>query len=87
MWQECFARAESNGPYLFGHPTAADAASAPLVSIFDTYQFEIDARSQEYIETIKNNSLYREWLDDAKKEAWVNPEYELIGLNQRAIQP
>jgi glutathione S-transferase len=76
MWTDCRARFGSQGPFLFGHFTAADAMYAPVVSRFHTYAVEVGAASRAYMEAVMALPAWHEWRAAALKEPWVLPEDE-----------
>jgi len=68
IWRSCLKR--YRGPFLFGEPTLADCAYAPVVSRFATYAISGDESSSAYMSTITGWDLYREWQNDALQETW-----------------
>jgi glutathione S-transferase len=77
IWRLCRSKYGSDGPYLFGRFTIADAFYAPVVSRFRTYAIDADPNGRAYMETIEAHPAYRAWLDEAKKEPWTEEKYEL----------
>ncbi|MGO4386891.1 glutathione S-transferase family protein [Microvirga sp. 2YAF29] len=61
----------TNGPFLFGQFSAADAMFAPLVTRLDTYSIELDATTQTYVDTILSLPAFKEWRAAALKESWI----------------
>jgi len=77
IWRDCKKQFGQDGPYLFGHFTVADAFYAPVVSRFRTYAVDVDPNGRAYMETIETHHAYRAWLEEAKKEPWTEPKYEV----------
>lgn len=82
LWTECRLRFGADGDFLFGRATAADAASAPLVSIFHTYGFEVPPLVEQYMQAVLSHSMVSEWIAAAKREPWTIDAYERIGVQQ-----
>lgn len=78
IWRECRERwgAKSDGPYLFGKFTIADAMYAPVVSRFHTYGIEPDPVSNAYISAILADPDFNAWVEQAK----IDPEPEPLPL-------
>jgi glutathione S-transferase len=66
IWAECLSK--SNGPFLFGEFTIADAMYAPVVMRFNTYAPELSAPSQAYAKRITELPAVVEWIEGARKE-------------------
>jgi glutathione S-transferase len=71
IWRECLA--SSNGPFLFGTFTIADAMFAPVTTRFTTYGVELDATCQAYSDAIQNLPAFKTWLADAALEPQTRP--------------
>src|SRR5690606_38509849 len=81
LWTDCRSRFGQGGDFLFGHPTAADAASVPLVSIFHVYGFEVPSPVRSYMNAVLDHPAVEEWLAAAREEPWVIDAYESIGAS------
>ncbi|MDZ8052218.1 MAG: glutathione S-transferase family protein [Aulosira sp. ZfuVER01] len=77
IWQECRQKFAADGDMLFGKFTIADAMFAPVVLRFATYEVRLDNFSQKYVEEILELPAMQEWIQAAKKETEVLPQYEL----------
>ncbi|MDJ0737565.1 MAG: glutathione S-transferase family protein [Nostocaceae cyanobacterium] len=77
IWRDCRENFAGSGDFLFSHFTIADAMFAPIVLRFKTYGVELDAISQAYANAILNLTAMQEWLDAAKLETEVIPQFEL----------
>ena len=77
MWSDCRARYSSDGPFLFGRFSAADAMYAPVVSRFYTYQIDVGAASTDYMQRMMAVPAWQEWHAAAIKEEWMLQEFEV----------
>ncbi len=66
IWRDCLAA--SNGPFLFGAFSIADAMFAPVVTRFTTYQVPVDARIKAYLDAVAALPSMQAWAADAAKE-------------------
>jgi glutathione S-transferase len=71
IFREARQRFGTQGPFLFGKFTAADAMFAPVVTRLATYSVPVEAPTSAYMDTILSLPAYREWLQEALKEPWV----------------
>ena len=74
LWKQCRAQFGSEGPFLFGAFSAADAMYAPVASRFRTYAPDLkaygdDGTAAAYVETIFAMPEMAEWAEGAKLEA------------------
>ena len=67
IWQSCRAMA-TDGPFLFGAFSIADAFYAPVASRFITYGVALNAEARAYIDALWNLPAMRKWIDDACAE-------------------
>lgn len=68
IWGECLNA--SNGPFLFGAFSIADAMYAPVVSRFATYGLSEDPIVGSYTEAMTQTKAWKEWEAEALKETW-----------------
>jgi glutathione S-transferase len=61
LWAECRAAATEPGPYLFGRVSLADAFFAPIAVRLRTYQVNLPAEDQAYVETIYQWPAFKAW--------------------------
>jgi glutathione S-transferase len=66
IWRE--ALATSNGPFLFGAFTIADAMFAPVTTRFVTYGVDLDATCRAYVEAVAALPAMQQWTRDAAAE-------------------
>lgn len=69
IWQNCLK--EYNGKYLLGEFSIADIFYAPIVSRFISYSVDTST-VQAYVKNISNHPLYKEWENEALKEADIS---------------
>lgn len=75
-WRDARARFGSQGPFLFGAFSAADAMFAPVVCRFSTYVLDVSTEAQDYMGTIEALPAYREWSQSGRAEPWVLEQFE-----------
>jgi glutathione S-transferase len=68
-WEWALARYDSQGGFLFGPFTIADAFYAPVVTRFETYGIALPAVAQAYSQRILSLAPMREWEAAAKAES------------------
>lgn len=75
MWK--FALKQSQGPYLFGDFTIADAFFAPVVFRFISYGIQIkDKTILAYMENIQEHHGVQFWVEEALKEKNSSPVFK-----------
>ncbi len=80
IWREArrrFGGTMGKGPFLFGGFSGADAMYAPVAARFDTYGIGLAEQSQAYVAAVMGHPLMAEWIEAARKEPWIIPEFEL----------
>jgi glutathione S-transferase len=68
LWRDAKARFGGDGPFLFGHFTIADAMFAPVCTRFQTYQVQLDPKSQAYVDTVLAVPAMQAWYEAARRE-------------------
>ena len=68
LWADCRARFGSDGPFLFGHASIADAFYAPVASRLRSYRVELPEEAATYVESIYQWPLFMRWLQAARQE-------------------
>jgi glutathione S-transferase len=76
IWKECKQKFGTNGNFLFGDFTIADAMFAPVALRFITYNVKLDPISQNYVESILALPAIQNWITDAKSETEVISKFE-----------
>lgn len=77
IWEDCLARKQGDGPFLFGHFTIADAMYAPVVTRFQTYGINVDGTCRRYMDAVLSLDPMQEWAEAAADEPWVIERVEL----------
>lgn len=80
-WTELRTQHETQGDYLFGAFSLADAFFAPVVFRFATYDIKLSESSKAYLDTMFAHPAMQEWLKDALDEETVMTVAE-IGENR-----
>ncbi len=70
IWTECRTRCASDGPFLFGDWSAADAFYAPVVTRFRTYGYALAGRAAEYADAVWETDLLTQLREQAEAEPW-----------------
>jgi len=68
---------DSNGPWLFGHYTIADAMYAPIASRFKTYDVHTPSRTQSYFEKVLADASIKQWYEEASHETEIIEQSEI----------
>jgi len=76
IWNECRSRFGSQGSFLFGAFSIADAMYAPVVSRLRTYGVALGGAAARYAGAIHALPAMQEWIAAAHTETEVNPQYE-----------
>jgi glutathione S-transferase len=76
LWAYCRDEFGSDGPWLFGTFSMADAMYAPVVLRFQTYDVGLSSIAREYVNTMLENPHLAEWI-----EAGIN-EVEIIAQSE-----
>jgi glutathione S-transferase len=69
LWTHLRNDHDQSGPYLFGHFTLADCMFAPVVSRFMSYGVDLPGPAMEYVEAVKANAHFSEWMNRALTQA------------------
>lgn len=70
IWTEHRNANASQGPFLFGDWSAADAFYAPVVTRFRTYGYDLTGAGKDYAEAVWDHPLLCELRDQAEAEPW-----------------
>lgn len=71
IWKRCRAHYKGDGPYLFGKPSLADVAYAPVVIRFLSRSIPLDVIHKEYCDAVWDLPGFADWRDAADKEEWI----------------
>jgi glutathione S-transferase len=61
----------TQGAFLYGDFSGADAMYAPIVTRLETYSIEVDAVSRRYMDAVLRHTAFRAWREAALAEPWV----------------
>jgi glutathione S-transferase len=79
LWSDCRQRFGSNGPWLCGDYSLADAMYAPVALRFRSYGATLSAAAGSYLDTVLQDAPLQQWLADAALESWTIA-YSEVGL-------
>jgi glutathione S-transferase len=68
IWREAREKHASQGPFLFGAFSIADAMYAPVALRFTNYSVELDVVGRAYVDALLALPAMREWLAEAATE-------------------
>ncbi len=71
LWRTCREAQWSDGPFLFGRFSNADAMFAPVVNRLEVYAFEVSDDSRAYMEAVMALPAWQSWKVEAQAEPWV----------------
>lgn len=77
IWGDLRARYGSDGDFLFGHFTNADAMFAPVCSRLRSYHVALDDVAGAYVAAVLAMPAMADWAEQAAREAWVIEEEEV----------
>jgi glutathione S-transferase len=80
LWKQALEEAAGQGDFLFGDFSIADCMYAPVAMRFHSYGVSLSARSQQYLETLLNNSAIKQWREEAAAELEQLSDYE-VGIS------
>lgn len=84
LWGDLLKR--SDGPYLFGDFSAADAMFAPLATRLRTYELPVSDIAGRYVDAIYALPAFQDWLGKALQEPWIVDDDE-IDVIQGRVKP
>jgi len=71
VWDHCRANSTSNGSWLFGEFSGADAMFAPIVMRLTGYDVKLTGFAQEYTQMALENQHMQAWVEAGKKETHI----------------
>jgi glutathione S-transferase len=71
IWNHCRAHYGSQGPWLFGEYSVADAMYAPVVLRFKTYGARISPTARWYMASVLEDDALQQWVQAAQHEPWT----------------
>lgn len=76
IWRQCREQYASEGPWLFGRYSVADAFYAPVVLRFQGYALSLSDETQAYCQTVLADPHLQQWITDGRAEPEVLAEDE-----------
>lgn len=76
IWRSCRQRFASQGPFLFGQFSIADAMFAPVCARFHSYGVSLPADCAAYMQHVLGLPAICEWYAAAGAEPWVIEKFE-----------
>jgi glutathione S-transferase len=71
LWEYCKQHYGSNGPWLFGEFSGADAMFAPVVIRLTSYNVKLTGFAKEYVEMVLQDEHMKDWIRAGKGEKQV----------------
>lgn len=72
LWADCRSRFGTDGPFLFGHASIADAFYAPVATRLRSYRVELPDAATAYVDAIYSWPLFQKWQQAALEEQEVS---------------
>ena len=70
IWQDTRTAYQTDGPYLFGEWSAADAFFMPVATRIRTYGYGLDGVAEDYAAALLDHPLSKRLIAEAKAEPW-----------------
>lgn len=77
IWSDLRRTHGTGGPYLFREWGIADAFFTPVAARFRTYGVPLPPDAAEYRDALLTWPAFRRWEQEAEREPWTIPEYEI----------
>ncbi len=71
LWEHCRGEYGTNGDWLFGEYSIADAMYAPVVLRLNGYDVTLTGVAKAYVNTVLDNSHIKDWIEAGKQEKEV----------------
>ena len=71
VWEFCRNNYGSNGPWLFGEFSGADAMFAPVVLRLSGYDVKFSGITKNYMTTVLQNTYIQHWIEVGKSEKQI----------------
>jgi glutathione S-transferase len=78
IWIELRTANKSDGPWLFGRRSIADAFYAPVATRMRTYGVPLSPDAQAWCDTVFADTAFREWEAAARPDSWDKPGFPVI---------
>ena len=77
IWQMCKSKRQTQGEWLFGDYSIADAMFAPIALRFSGYNIKLDDNAQAYVQSVLKQPCVAEWMAQGRAEKEVIQEDEI----------
>lgn len=77
IWRMCREQFGSNGQWLFGEYSIADAMFAPIVLRFNGYSIPLERIEKDYVASVVDQPCIVEWIASAKAEKEIIASEEM----------
>ena len=77
LWRMCRDRYASDGDWLFGEFSIADAMYAPVALRFTGYRISLEPSAQTYVDTVLAHPGIAEWIEAGRQETEIIAEDEI----------
>jgi glutathione S-transferase len=74
----CRDRYASDGPWLFGERSIADAFYAPIATRLRTYSVTVSPLITDWMQTVFDDSAFREWEAGCEANSWDQSGYSVV---------
>ena len=71
LWDYCRDNKVSDGPWLFGDFSGADAMFAPVVMRMINFDIELVGFDAEYVDYVHNCATMQKWIEGSKSETKI----------------
>jgi glutathione S-transferase len=78
IWAECHQRYGTDGPFLFGAFSGADAMFAPVVHRFRTYAIPVGDEARHYFDAMQALPAFQEWTREGLAETLLIDRFEEV---------
>lgn len=76
VWGHARTFSDTEGPFLFGRFTGADAFFAPVASRIATYDLPLNAANKSYVQALLHHPSVQRWYAKAKDDTHLQDHYE-----------
>lgn len=76
LWRDCRHKFGTDGEWMFGEYSIADAMYAPIALRFKGYNIPLTGIEDDYVQSVLTQPCIIEWIEAAKLEKEIIEEYE-----------
>ena len=77
LWRDCRNKFGSEGEWLFGKYSIADAMYSPIALRFEGYNIPLQGIEADYVKSVLNQPCILEWIEAGKQEKEIIEEDEI----------